>query len=837
VPEDEWASGHTDLASESPREAASRSRGTSPAGGPAANPAAELARHDPDHPLRQVAAFDSSIARCRRVARLVAASDASPAVALLLLPFAVYHRSLTPGWTIADQDLLFYIVPYHTFLVQAWQAGDWLPLWNSHIFLGAPFLANIQGAPLYPQNLLLALVSVPMAINWLVALHFGIAGCGMYLYCLKALRLRRPGSSVAALVFMFGALMFSHVGHFNLLNTLAWAPWAMLAADRAALSPTPSRLAAVSAVIALVILAGHAQAAYYAFLLAFIVAAARLWNVAIQRRLWRRSLRTLLLLSASAGLGVALAALQLTATLELASQSIRGGGLSHTAASAFSLPFRAFAGDILPDYTGEHRDEFAASVGAAALPLIALAVVVRGGRRRVLSWVVLGVVALVVAFGPKARLYDALYTLLPGFNLFRVPARALVFTTIAAAVLSGYGVRTAQQFGQAWRRPRLRPKVARAIGVTAVVAGLPAAVALLVFLAGSPQRGVLQIFPPLQLRNLALLGGFEVVAAAIVLAGIAGHRAAFGLLPAVVFVDLILLAGHTYPMNPLPEQVTEAPLATTSLVPHSLDERHLVLVSIDASFRPASAMPAGLSPMDQARYEWFLRQEEAQAPNVSLVEGTHDADGYDGGVLPLRSYVNFRAELLPPDSANQADFMTRLLTQRVQNIDWLTAAGVTTVVTVAGNNPNPPGSSRLVPVGRVGDLVAWRVSEPSPARAHLENGLAAHVASDTGERVVVQLPEGASGRLILADAYYPGWTATVDGHAVPIERYVGYVRAVSLPPGARVVVFEYQPRWLVPAALVNGAALFLMLTLALVSPLRALRRVLWRQTARTADFS
>jgi hypothetical protein len=766
------------------------------------------------------------MARWRRVARLVAASDASPAVALLLLPFAVYHRALTPGWTIADQDLLFYIVPYHTFLVQAWQAGDWLPLWNSHIFLGAPFLANIQGAPLYPQNLLLALVSVPTAINWLVALHFGIAGCGMYLYCLKALRLRRTGSSVAALVFMFSALMFSHVGHFNLLNTLAWAPWAMLAADRAALSPTPARLAAVSAVIALVILAGHAQAAYYAFLLAFIVAAARLWNVAIQRRLWRRSLRTLLLLSASAGLGVALAALQLTATLELASQSIRGGGLSHTAASAFSLPFRAFAGDILPDYTGEHRDEFAASVGAAALPLIALAVMVRGGRRRVLSWLVLGVVALVVAFGPKARLYDALYALLPGFNLFRVPARALVLTTIAAAVLSGYGVHTAQQMAHAWRRPRLRPKLARATGVTAVLAGLPAAAAFLVLLAGSPQRGILQIFPPLQLRNLALMAGFELLAATIVFAGIAGHRAAFGLLPVVVFVDLVLLAGHTYPMNPLPEQVTEAPNVTSSLVPHSPDERHLVLVPLDATFRTASAVPGGLSPIDQARYEWFLRQEEAQAPNLSLAAGTNDADGYDGGVLPLRSYVSFRAELLPPGSANQADFMTRLLTGRVQNIDWLAAAGVTTVVTVAGNNPNPPGSSRLVPAGRVGDLVAWRVSEPSPARAHLENGLAAHVASDTGEQVVVQLPEGASGRLILADAYYPGWTASVDGHAVPIERYAGYLRAVSLPSGARVVVFEYQPRWLLPAALVNGAALLLTVTLVLLSPLRALRRTL-----------
>src|SRR5215831_20797475 len=513
-----------------------RTRGTNPA----ANAAEEFAPSYPDRgerPVRQ-GRFDPRPARWLRLARRLLASGASPAVVLLLLPFAVYHRALTPGWTIADQDLLFHVVPYHTFLVQAWRGGDWLPLWNSHIFLGAPFLDNIQRATLYPQNLLLALLPVPTAIDWLAALHVGIAGAGMYLFCFRVLRLRRTGSFVAALVFMFSALTFSHVGHFNLLNTLAWVPWAMLASDRAARSPTPARLAGLSAVIALLVLAGHAQAAYYAFLLAFIVAVARLWNIAVRRRMWRRSLRSVVLLSASVALGVALAAVQLSATVELASQSIRGGGLSHTAASAFSLPFRGFAGDILPDYSGEHRDEFATSVGAAALPLIALAVVVRGRRRRVWPWVLLGVVGLAVAFGPKARLYDALYVLLPGFNLFRVPARALVFTTIAAAVLSGSGVRTAQQLAHAWRRRRLRPKVARAIGATAVLAGLPVAVALLVFVAGSPQRGVLQIFPPLQLRNLALMAGFELVVMAALFAGLVWHRAVLALLPVVVFVDL-----------------------------------------------------------------------------------------------------------------------------------------------------------------------------------------------------------------------------------------------------------------------------------------------------------
>ena len=755
-------------------------------------------------------------------------SAASPAVALFLLPLAVYHRALTPGWVIGDLDLLFYMVPYRAYLVQAWGAGDWLPLWNSHIFLGAPFLANIQGSPLYPQNFLLALMPVPLGIDWLVAVHVGIAGAGMYLYCLKALRLRRAGSMVAGLVLMFGALMFSHVGHFNLMNTLAWTPWAMLATDRAAVSPTPARLAALSVVIALVILAGHTQLAYYTLLLVMGVGAARLWTIAVRRRLPLQALKTVVLLAGSIGLGVALTAVQLIATLELAGLSIRAGGLTHDAASSYSLPIQGFVGDLLPDYAAEHQSEFATSVGAAVLPLMALALVMRWRRPRVFIWALLGLLGLVVAFGPRAKLYDFLYVLLPGFNSFRVPARALVFATIAAAVLSGYGVLTAQQLAQAWRRPRLRPAVVSASATATVVAAIPIATAWLVLLAGNPQHGPLKVFPPLQVQNLATMAGFAVAATAVLGAGLMWHRAVLGLLPVVVFVDLVLLAGHTYPMNPVPDQVLAAPAMTASLFPHSLDERHLSLVPIDAGFQPASAVPAGLSPIDQAKYEWLLRQEEAQAPNLSLMEGTLDADGYDGGVLPLRSYITFRAPLLPPGGANPPDFMTRLVTSRVQDPGWLDLTGVTTVVTVAGNDPNQSGSNRLVPVAHVGNLVAWRVSGPLPARAHLENGRAAHILSDTGERVVVRLPDGASGRLILADTYYPGWIASVDGRTVSIQRYAGYLRAVDLPPNATEVVFEYRPSWLLPGMLVSGTALLVTLVLLVLTPVRELRARLRR---------
>jgi hypothetical protein len=73
-------------------------------------------------------------------------------------------------------------------------------------------------------------------------------------------------------------------------------------------------------------------------------------------------------------------------------------------------------------------------------------------------------------------------------------------------------------------------------------------------------------------------------------------------------------------------------------------------------------------------------------------------------------------------------------------------------------------------------------------------GSASHpatIATYTPERV--SLTAEGPGYLLLTDAYYPGWTATVDGSPAAILRADLMFRAVALPAGTHTVEFRYEP--------------------------------------------
>ncbi len=61
-------------------------------------------------------------------------------------------------------------------------------------------------------------------------------------------------------------------------------------------------------------------------------------------------------------------------------------------------------------------------------------------------------------------------------------------------------------------------------------------------------------------------------------------------------------------------------------------------------------------------------------------------------------------------------------------------------------------------------------------------------------RVVLQVEAPAPAYLILRDAFYPGWTASVNGESMPIQRANVIFRALRVPAGSSRVVFAFEPQ-------------------------------------------
>jgi uncharacterized membrane protein YfhO len=65
--------------------------------------------------------------------------------------------------------------------------------------------------------------------------------------------------------------------------------------------------------------------------------------------------------------------------------------------------------------------------------------------------------------------------------------------------------------------------------------------------------------------------------------------------------------------------------------------------------------------------------------------------------------------------------------------------------------------------------------------------------TDSGNTVTIRAASPTAGYLILADVYYPGWRAAIDGVSAPIEAADGVWRAVKLTSGAHTIEFRYEP--------------------------------------------
>jgi hypothetical protein len=368
---------------------------------------------------------------------------ADPAALGILAALALlfFWKIALTNRVLAGLDLFAYFYPYRDFVSAAQRAGR-LPMWNPYLFMGAPLLANSQAAVLYPLHWPLLWLSAPKQIAWSIVLHVWLAGAGTYLFARRVMRLRWLASMVAAAIFALGGFLGAQVEHVNQLNASAWLPWLLLCLE-VARRQRRWRWAAVlggGAVVGLTLLAGHTQAAYIV-LFASGVYAALAGLKSLKRPEWRDGALALALLAFMALVGAVLASGQLLPALELSTLSVRSGGLPYNEAASFSLKpgliLKAFLPPLLWD---PPFSEFVAYVGLVGLVLAAVGTWATWRRKGPgMALLLLALLGVFLAFGAYNPVYYLLYKLVPGFDLFRAPARWLLLYSFGAAILAGIG--------------------------------------------------------------------------------------------------------------------------------------------------------------------------------------------------------------------------------------------------------------------------------------------------------------------------------------------------------------------------------------------------------------
>lgn len=361
------------------------------------------------------------------------------ALLALLLPGIM----LLPVWRLgglgAREDDILYYYPSRVWFGEMIRAGQapWLNPWTG---LDRPFLADPQSAVFYPTTWLFAVLDAPLAYGASLWLHYSLAFWGIY-RLLRAQKLDVRGARFGAIAFAFCGFMLAHRAHFALQHAASWTPIVFWRLRRLVEKPSGQRLAAAAAAAALQCFAGHVQIAALTGLGALV------WLLATPGlKAWRTAACWGAAWTATGGLY----AVQLVPTLLHVRECTRGqrGYMDFVENSWYP---QSAVGWVLPMFFGQRTPNFfdqpywgpshqVEQFGYAGLMtlILAAAAVFNGWRgnaaRR--GWVVLIVFSLLLALGLFGPICPLLYWL-PGANLFRVPARALLLVNLAMAGLAG----------------------------------------------------------------------------------------------------------------------------------------------------------------------------------------------------------------------------------------------------------------------------------------------------------------------------------------------------------------------------------------------------------------
>lgn len=731
---------------------------------------------------------------------------------LILCGLCLFFREALAGRRTLVWDAADYFYPLFFSVSEALR--QWrLPLWTPYLFSGFPTIGNIEAQTFYPLNLLFLPFSAftPYVVYLSIIFHCFIAGISMY-FLAKRFTGNRMSGFLAATAYMYSGFFIGHVQHVTMIEVMAWLPLVFLLLDEAIETERLRYSIAAGLVLGISILAGHPQTSHAMIVVLAIHALWRGSGAARQQGTWRPFLLSTRAFSCCLLIAVLLAAVQLLPTMELTREAVRGAPVTfETAARSGQFSLAELLSLLVPNYFGAISQPYWGTLDISqsilyigVVPLFCASYALLAGRsRKVLYWAILAGASLLLALGEHGPLFRLFYAVFPGFKYFRSPAHTVFVFSFFAALLAGYG------FGELCAN--LRKKVFW--GLVAVWA----LIGLAVYLFGPAPSGLMAETAKRNLLfGLGAFGATLALATAIVAAGnrfvrLGGYSAALLLLVAFADCYLHFASAETSGIAASPAYVAHVPTRITQIRAAS----GITSVAAPSTILNASEMQNGLFRV-YTRPEGILGTSPFGF-NRAMIHRTFLVGGFE----PLE--LSRQRTLI--SSLSSANLVTLL---QLLNVKYISTLGADDE-----RFETVPPAVYVPRVNFVANARFFAEDEPllqamrtfDPRREVLISGsgtdLVGGQLDDTKWRAEVERYEDnhvriratspGDGYLVLSDAYYPGWTARVDGVPVPLLRANYHFRTVALPKGEHVVAFDFSSRTLMVGGIITGLTLLLSL--------------------------
>jgi len=661
-----------------------------------------------------------------------------PVLWFSVLSCIVFWRVVFRGEVLYYGDIMLYFQPALAF-EHRWLKQGVLPLWNSHILFGQPFVGNPQEWMLYPSTLLVAWLGAERGISWGAVIHLWLAGVGMWLFARRLSYTQLQATAAGTLWMLCGAVVLrsQHVG---ILQTLAWYGWSFWAVEGLLQRADLRRAIWLTIVLALVSLAGSPQM-LHTLILVLLGWLLYRWRTVSDKKgtlCWGvTAVGTALLIGGAHWLPLT-ELLRHTDRVRLLLRDSAGYTfhLDHVllflAPNLFGFPWH---GNYAITLFYWEVAFFAGTIPAIVL-LHRWRQTTEGTER---FWKRTFLLSMWMAAGPYAGLYTVAYYIVPGIPSFRTPLRWMTIADFALCLWAAAAFERVRMGKRWWWLP---------VGM-AIIAGIwqIASKGVAMQLAPSPEDTAKALALATTVQ-VALWRATAMCAVAIVILSLQ-NRWRWWLGAGVTLAELLWIA---VPANPTcSPRVFSPPSAATILQQNG--QRLFVPNTAPIWLRYVDAHDYG--PNDLHTLGTF---RASMCSNIGMAHGVGEASGYEPA--PLRESWRVFTEL----QARWRDDAATL--QRI---------GVAAVAF---------GSSaddwRITPASKPGSR-AWMLESAEPA----------HLQMPTPQYVALSPPHG--GRLVLTDSAYPGWRVFVDEKPAKWHVHERAFRAVDVPTGARRVEWRYMP--------------------------------------------